>query len=69
MFCEQLRMDAGVEEGHEEELVKMLLVVLQGQEVEVLEKELLAVLEEKKVAVLEEKKVEVLEMELLVARC
>ena len=39
----------------------MLLAVLQGQEVEVLEKELLAVLEEKKV--------EVLEMELLVARC
>ena len=42
--CEQLRVDAGVEEGHEEELVKMLLAVLQGQEMEVLEKELVGVL-------------------------
>ena len=37
-------MDAGVEEVHEEELVKMLLVALQGQEVEILEKELAGVL-------------------------
>ena len=44
MSCEQLRVDAEVEEGHEEELVKMLLVVLQGQEVELLEKELVGVL-------------------------
>ena len=42
--CEHLRMDAGVEEVHEEELVKMLLVALQGQEVEILEKELAGVL-------------------------
>ena len=44
MSCEHLRMDAGVEEVHEEELVKMLLVALQGQEVEILEKELVGVL-------------------------
>ena len=44
MSCEHLRMDTGVKEVHEEELVKMLLAALQGQEVEILEKELAGVL-------------------------
>ena len=41
-----------MEEGHEEELVKMLLAVLQGQEMEVLEKELVGVLWEELVKIL-----------------